>query len=70
MISKSTGQILRVSGVMHALFNLDNEDFASTITPFAMEAAIHFVEVCCQQTAYMAGRGEIEKELTLIVQGM
>ncbi len=70
MISKSTGQILRVSAVMHALFSLEDEQLGNTITPTAIQAAIHFVEVCCQQTAYMAGRGELEKELKMIVQGM
>ena len=55
MISKSMGQILRVSAVMHALFNLGDEEVDSTIFPAAIEAAIHFVEVCCQQAAYIAG---------------
>lgn len=40
-----------------------------TISPAAIEAAIHFVEVCCQQAAYIAGRGELDEELKLIVQG-
>ncbi len=70
MISKSTGQILRVSAVMHALFNLEGEELGNTITPVAIQAAIHFVEVCCQQTAYIAGRGELDKELSMVVQGM
>ncbi len=70
MISKSTGQILRVSAVMHALFNLEGEELGNTITPAAIQAAIHFVEVCCQQTAYIVGRGELDKELSMVVQGM
>ena len=57
MISKSLGQILRVSGVMHVLFSLEEENVDDTA---AINAAIHFVEVCCQQTAYIAGRGELE----------
>ena len=69
MISKSMGQILRVSAVMHTLFNLGDEELDSTISPAAIEAAIHFVEVCCQQAAYIAGRGELDEELKLIVQG-
>lgn len=70
MISKSTGQILRVSAVMHALFNLEGEELGNIITPAAISAAIHFVEVCCQQTSFIAGRGELEKELQMISQGM
>ena len=68
MISKSTGQILHVSGVMHALFNFEGE-LGSTIAPAATEAATHFVKVCCQQAAYISGRGELEEELKLIVEG-
>ena len=63
------GQILRVSAVMHALFTLGDEELDSTISPAAIEAGIHFVEVCCQQAAYIAGRGELDEELKLIVQG-
>ena len=70
MLSKSMGQILRVSAVMHALFNLGDKELPNTISSAAIEAAIHFVEVCCQQAAYIAGRGELEEELKLIVQGM
>ena len=56
MISKSLGQILRVSGVMHVLFSLEEENVDDTVTVAAINAAIHFVEVCCQQTAYIAER--------------
>ena len=34
-----------------------------------INVAIHFVEVCCQQTAYIAGRGELEKELRMLMEG-
>ena len=69
MISKSLGQILRVSGSMHALFNLEDNTLSTTISTTAIDAAIHFAEVCCQQTAYIAGRGELDKELKMIIQG-
>ena len=69
MISKSLGQILRVSGVMHVLFSLEEENVDDTVTVAAINAAIHFVEVCCQQTAYIAGRGELEKELSMLMEG-
>lgn len=58
MLSKSTGQILRVSVALHVLFHMENEDpLPDTVSQAAIEAAINFVEVCCQQTAYIAGQG-------------
>ena len=69
MISKSLGQVLRVSGVMHILFSLEEDHMDNTVTVAAIDAAIHFVEVCCQQTAYIAGRGELEKELSVLMEG-
>ena len=66
MISKSLGQILRVSGV---LFSLEEENVDDTVTVATINVAIHFVEVCCQQTAYIAGRGELEKELRMLMEG-
>ena len=53
---------------MHALFNLGDKEPDSSISRAAISAAIHFVEVCCQQTACLAGRGELDKELKLILQ--
>ena len=70
MISKSLGQVLRVPGVMHILFSLDKEDVDNTVTVAAIDAAIHFVEVRCQQTAYIAGRGELEKGLSMLMEGI
>lgn len=69
MISKSLGQILRVSCAMHILFSLEDEQTSQTITVNTIDAAIHFVEVCCQQTAYISGRGELEQELKTIMEG-
>ena len=69
MISKSLGHILRVSGVMHVLFSLEDDSVDDTVSVEAINAAIHSVEVCCQQTAYIAGRGELEKELSLLMEG-
>ena len=53
---------------IHALFNLGDKQLDSTIYLAAIEAAIHFVEVCCQQVAYIAGRGDLDEELKLFVQ--
>ena len=70
MLSKSMGQILRVSAAMHLLFHIDKDDsLPSTITETAIKCAIDFVEVCCQHTAYLTGRGNIEQELKLIELG-
>ena len=67
MLSKSSGQILRVSAAIHVLFHLENEDPLSNIT--AIEAAINFVEVCSQHTAYITGRGKIDHELEIVEAG-
>ena len=41
-----------------------------TITEEAAKAAIDFVEVCCQQTAFIAGRDLIENEIKLTEAGI
>ena len=48
---------------LHILFYLDKED--PDVSSEAITAAIDFVELCCQQTAYLAGRGDISEELRL-----
>lgn len=78
MLSKSKGQILRVAAAFHVLFQLhdaDSEhvepieeenstsDIDDTISDKEIAAAIGFVNLCCQQTAYVAGRGKISEEL-------
>jgi len=35
----------------------------------AIKVVINFVEICCQQTADLAGRGEIDEELQLLQAG-
>ena len=58
MLSKALLQILHVSAPMHVIFHLDSaESMSSTITEAAIEAAIDFVELCCQHMAYITGRG-------------
>lgn len=70
MLSKSLGQTLRVSAAMHVLFHIESEgSLPSTITQEAIEAATDFVEVCCQHTAFVTGRGNIEEELRLLEAG-
>ena len=57
------GQILRVSAAMHILFNVGSDDISENITQKAINAAIDFVEVCCQHTAFITGRGNIDEQL-------
>ena len=67
MLSKSKGQILRVAAALHVLFSLGCSDEISTeISEEAIAAAIKLVGLCCQQTAYMAGRGDIKEEIEII----
>ena len=62
MLSKSLGQILRVSAALHILFNIESEDdIPDIISNSAIEAAINFVETCCQHTAYICGHGVIAR---------
>lgn len=42
----------------------------SIISEKAVSAAINFVQLCCQQTAYMAGRGDITEEVQTIKASM
>lgn len=63
MLSKAMGQILRVSADMHILFNAESDDIPENISQMAIDAAIDFVEVCCQHTAFITGRGNIDEQL-------
>ena len=91
MLSKSKGQVLRISAALHVLFYVksdiiqpDYEDetipketqtdasteitrvkISADITEEAIAAAINFVELCNQQTAFMAGRQDIKEEIQI-----
>ena len=66
------GQIVRVSAVLHILFHLDSEPCTDVdvISEDAIRAAIHFVEVCGQHVAFIAGRGGIKEEIKLLELGI
>ena len=68
MLSKSKGQVLRVAAALHILFHMNKEldTISNEITDEAITASINFVGLCCQQTAYMAGRGDIKEEIQII----
>lgn len=74
MLSKSKGQILRVLAAFHCLFNINGHsetpELKDEISEEAVTAAINFVELCCQQTAFMAGHGNILDEIQLIKASM
>ena len=74
MLSKSRGHVLRVAAVLHVLFSFFTSDPDSTsneapsddkdvISEPAVKAAIDFVQLSCQQTASIAGRGLLEEEI-------
>ena len=78
LISKAKGQILRVAALLHIFFcdsiqtesdRMEVSPVPSTISEQAIRAAIDFVDVSCQHTAYIAGRGEIEDEVKNIITG-
>ena len=77
MLGKSKGQILRVAAVLEVLFQMVSETIAEAdtdetetstrtstcITDSAVLGAINFVDLCCQQASYMAGRGDIREDI-------
>ena len=46
--------------------NKELDTISNEITDEAIIASINFVGLCCQQTAYMAGRGDIKEEIQII----
>lgn len=64
MLSKSKGQILRIAATLHVLFNWENpKDIPQEISSDALKAAINFVDVCIQHSAYLGGRGDISEAI-------
>jgi len=67
MLSKSRGQILRVSATFHVLFHLEiPQPISHAISNEVLEAALDFIEVCCQDASFMAGKGSIEDSVQAI----
>lgn len=64
MLSKSRGQVLRLAAVLHLLFSVGSDAPTSdVISDPAIKAAINFIGVSCQQTAFISGRGIIEEDI-------
>ena len=66
MLSKSKGQVL---SAFHCLFH-QTTDVPDEISEGAIAASINFLGLCCQQTAFLAGRGIIGDEIKLIKESM
>ena len=71
MLGKQKGQILRVAASFQVLFSMNgsregsgsNSDLNLIISDKVLLASINFVELCCQQAAYIAGRGDIKDDI-------
>lgn len=63
-----SGQVLRVAAVLHTLFSLENKNMSvpDEVSDAALKAAVDFVSISCQQTVYVAGRGQIDEEIERI----
>ncbi len=70
MLSKSKGQILRVSAMLHVLFHIDTPlNIPETISENTVKAADNFVDLCLQHAAFLAVRGEIQDAVDDILGG-
>lgn len=71
MLSKSKGLILRIAGVLHVLFHLNSpENIPNEISEEAIKAAEDFINVCCQHTAFLSGRGDIDDAIKSLQRGL
>ena len=70
MLSKSKGQILRVSASLHALFHVETPlVIPDIIGADAIKAAINLVNVCIQHAAFLAGRGDVNETIEELERG-
>ena len=72
MLGKSKGQVLRIGAALHVLFGMfsmqpdeggQEAQHSDDILENAIVAAINFTDLCLQQTAFMAGRGDIREDI-------
>lgn len=77
LLSKSKGLILRMTGCLHCLFQLDslNAAFSSgesvfepstVVTDSAVKAAVNFVATCINHTLYLCGRNSSVEEVRML----
>ena len=70
MLTKSKGQILRISAVMHVLYHMDTpQNIPVEICEEAVKAADAFVDYCLQHAAYLGGRGDFHTAVEELQQG-
>ena len=62
MLSKSKGQVLHLSTVLHLLFHYEKEDqLPDIVSEAVIKAAINFVQIACQQTAVITSKGTLDE---------
>ena len=70
MLSKSKGQILRISAILHVLFHMNTPlTIPEAISVDAVKAAIDLVDVCIQHAAFLAGRGDVQESIEMLTSG-
>ena len=67
IMGKNRGLVLRVASILHVLFHVGsdeaNPNISNEISNRAIRAAINLVQLTCQQTTFMIGKGQLEEEL-------
>ena len=67
MLSKSRGQVLRMAAVIHTMAFLEEpQNIPEEITENSIKAAISVVKLSYQQTAFIAGRNNLDDEIKTI----
>ena len=70
LLSKSKGQILRVSATLHVLFHINSPlAISEELSDEAIRAAINLVDVCIQHAAFLAGRGDVGDKIEELAKG-
>lgn len=71
MLSKSNGQILRLSACLHVLFHAETPTvIPDVISTEAIKAAIDIVNVCIQHAAFLAGRDNVNDAIEEMAKGV
>lgn len=77
MLSKSKGQLLRVTGCFHCLFLVDEVHTAaenpgefqvpSVVADDAVKTAINFIKICMNHTLYLCGRSTVSEKVDIVL---
>ena len=68
MLSKSKGQILRIAATLHVLET--SLAIPAVISDSVIKTAINLVDVCLQHAAFLAGRGETDETIQVVIKGI